>query len=260
MADLCFDFCVWCHVSLCAFFFQDCVWYICNFFYRVYNPCTKPSNHTFDHLEEKGVDKGNAWRDEKGPWSIRPPLELVQRLYWGNFSVMGLSAYGLSWACKYHLELNWTLYRASPSWPGLLHHLDATVRSTALWPQLVHFLNYCTLWNLTHNLSENHFFFSFLKKQTNPQYPQPVGAGCAFFQAMIKGKPSFWGKPLIVFIIIIWLCVQSWVRRSTLKWCPASCLRAYYGRFSFVLFVYSSRFCFRWIHVDSCACLLQHCV
>ena len=130
-------------------------------FFKVFTtPTQSLVHHTFDHLEEKGVDKGNAWKDEKGPWSIRPPLELVQRLYWGNFSVMGLSAYGLSWACKYHLELNWTLYRASPSWPRLLH-LDATVRSTAIWPQLVHFLNYCTLWNLPHNLSENHFFFPF---------------------------------------------------------------------------------------------------
>ena len=158
--------------------------------------------------------------------------------------------------------LNWTELCTGP----LPLDLDCSTIWTPPWGPLHSDLSWSTSWIIVPSGTSRTiwvkitFFFSFLKKQTNPQYPQPVGAGCAFFQAMIKGKPSFWGKPLIVFIIIIWLCVQSWVRRSTLKWCPASCLRAYYGRFSFVLFVYSSRFCFRWIHVDSCACLLQHCV
>ena len=48
------------------------------------------------------------WEDEKGPSSIRPTLELFQRQHWGNSWETGRSAYGLSLAHRYHLELNWT--------------------------------------------------------------------------------------------------------------------------------------------------------
>ena len=47
------------------------------------------------------------WKDERGPSSIKRTLELLQRRHWGNFWETGWSAYGLFWAHRYHLELNW---------------------------------------------------------------------------------------------------------------------------------------------------------
>ena len=51
------------------------------------------------------------WKDQRGPGhhQIRWTLELFQRQCWGNFWEMGLSAYGLFWAHRYHFELNWTV-------------------------------------------------------------------------------------------------------------------------------------------------------
>ena len=51
------------------------------------------------------------WKDgvHKGePSSIRRTLQ-----HWGNFGETGWSTYGLSLACKYHVELNWTNSKVS---------------------------------------------------------------------------------------------------------------------------------------------------
>ena len=40
--------------------------------------------------------------------SIKQTLEPFQRQRWGNFRETWWSAYGLFWAHRYHLELNWT--------------------------------------------------------------------------------------------------------------------------------------------------------
>ena len=72
-------------------------------------------HHTIDRLEERSIERGNAqrssgpWKDEKGPSSIRPTLELFQKQHWENSWETGWSTYGLSRAHRYHLwtKLNW---------------------------------------------------------------------------------------------------------------------------------------------------------
>ena len=61
-------------------------------------------------LKEEVLDN-LPWKDQWGPSSIRWTLESFQRQHWGNFWEMGWSAYGLFWAHRYHLELNWTDWR-----------------------------------------------------------------------------------------------------------------------------------------------------
>ena len=69
-------------------------------------------HHTIDRLEERGVERGSAWRSsskgrERGPSSVRRTLELFLRQRWGTFWETGWSAYVLFRAQRYHLELKW---------------------------------------------------------------------------------------------------------------------------------------------------------
>ena len=79
-------------------------------------------------------------KDEEGPSSIRPTLQLCPRQRWGNFWETGWRVYGLSWARRYHLELNWT----SP--PCLCCCLGVTnwiISLPACLSVLVFFVFYC---------------------------------------------------------------------------------------------------------------------
>ena len=56
--------------------------------------------------KEEALD--NPWKNKRGPSSVRQTLEPFQRQCWRNFWEMGWRTYGLFWAHRYHLELNWT--------------------------------------------------------------------------------------------------------------------------------------------------------
>ena len=74
------------------------------------------------------------WQDDKGTSSVRPALELFQIQHWKkkrkNSQETGWSAYELSWAPRYNIELNWTELDgtgfsarsvAGNAWNGLTH-------------------------------------------------------------------------------------------------------------------------------------------
>ena len=80
---------------------------------RHYQQAQSQGHHNVDCLCRREVLKEEAlddlqWKDARGQLSIRQTLEPFQRQCWGNFWEMGWSTYGLFWAHRHHLELNWT--------------------------------------------------------------------------------------------------------------------------------------------------------
>ena len=84
--------------------------------------------HPIKCLEDSGVGRGRAWHSSlkvflKGPSSVRKKWNCLRQC-WENFWEMGRSAYGLFWANRHHLELNWaelfaihqTLYERPSQW------------------------------------------------------------------------------------------------------------------------------------------------
>ena len=71
-------------------------------------PKTTPSIAWRIEAQKEEALNDLPWEEEKGPSSIRPTLELFQGPQWENSWETGWSAYGPSWAHRYHLELNWS--------------------------------------------------------------------------------------------------------------------------------------------------------
>lgn len=73
---------------------------------------SKSESRSFHYCSmERGAKRGHAGtlacKDEKGSWSVRQTLKQSKRQCWENFWEMGWSTYGFSWACRYHLVVNY---------------------------------------------------------------------------------------------------------------------------------------------------------
>ena len=159
---------------------------------------TKPRT---SYHRSPGGERREAWKeevlddlhrkDERRPSSIRWTLEPFKRQCRVNFWETGWSAYGLFWAHRYHLELNWNIHQLT------LYYYLSFVVLLRTWP----------FWGATILLC-----FSPIKKQswpnTNTHFITCITHAGLFSHDVTQIHTSSLASHMLV-------CSQSWPNTNT---------------------------------------------